>query len=68
MAPCLEFGVDQLVVYADLKPASLGGNESHALDLWFEILEQIIYQAHGPVSVVSNCAVIDPDFHCTRLS
>ena len=63
MTPRLEFGIDQLVVHTDLKPASLGGNKSQTLDFWFEILEQVICQAHGPVGVMSDCAVIDPDFH-----
>ena len=63
MTPCLELGIDQLVVHTDFKPASQGRYESNILDLRFEILEQFGYQAHGPVGVVSNRAVLDADFH-----
>ena len=68
MTPRLEFGVDQLIVYTDLKPASQGWNKGHTLDLRFEILEQIICQALGPVGVVSNCTINDLNFHSGGLS
>lgn len=63
MVPYLEFGEDQLVVDRDFKPPSHTGNENDALNLRFEILEQISYQAHGPFSVVSNRAIFDSNLH-----
>jgi hypothetical protein len=64
----LEFGVDQAIIHADLEAASQGRDEEDALDLRFEIFEQIVYQAHGPVGVVSNRAVFDADLHGDSLS
>lgn len=61
--PSLEFGVDQLTIYTDLVPASIGWDESHAFDFRFKVLEQIVHQAHGPVSVMSDLAINDLDFH-----
>jgi hypothetical protein len=63
MAAGLELGVNQLVVHADLEPASTGWNKRHAFNLRFEISEQVIRQAHGPVGVMSDCTVDDLDFH-----
>jgi hypothetical protein len=68
MTPGLEFGVDQLPVYADFVTASVGRNESHAFNLWFKILEQIVCQAHGPVGIVSNRTVNDLDLHHGAIS
>ena len=53
----LEFGIDQLSVHADLEAASVRGNERHRFDDVLEFFEQIFFQAHGPVGVVSDCAV-----------
>jgi len=63
MTPCLEFRINQLIIYADLELAAGGRDKADALDLWLEILQQIGNQAHGPVSVMSNCAIFDPYFH-----
>ena len=61
MTAGLEFGINELVVDGDLVPASLGGEERDGLDLRFEVLEQVICQAHGPVGVVSDCTICDGD-------
>jgi hypothetical protein len=68
MAACLEFGVDQLPVDTDFVPAAIGRDESHAFDLRFEMLEQIVRQANGPVSVMSDLAINDLDFHHRAIS
>jgi len=62
VASSLEFGIKQLVVHGDFEPASIGGHESERLDFRFEVRQQFICQADGPVSVVSNSAINDPDF------
>jgi hypothetical protein len=63
VTPGLELGINQSVVDTDFVPASIGGDESHALDFRFEVFEQIACQAHGPVGVMSDRAVDDLDFH-----
>jgi len=57
----LQFGKDQVPVHADLEPASVRGNERHRFDHMLVILQQVLRQAHGPVGVMSNCAVDDFD-------
>jgi hypothetical protein len=61
VATGLEFGIDQRAIYLDLEPASVRGKERQAFDLRFELLEQVICQAHGPVSVMSDCTISDTD-------
>jgi hypothetical protein len=61
--PGLEFGIYKRSIDGDLEPASVGRGEGYALNLWFEVPQQFICQAHGPVSKVSNRAVNDRDFH-----
>ena len=63
MPPGLEFGEDQLLVNANFETASTGWNECQTLNLRFKLFEQIVCQAHGPVSIASNSAVIDLDLH-----
>ncbi len=63
MSPQLQFGEDDLIVRGNFKAASQARNESETLDLWFEVFQQFRCQAHGPVSVVSNRAIFDPDVH-----
>ncbi len=63
MASKLQFGEEQLVIHGHFKAASHARDEGDALDLWFEILQQFRFQAHGPVCIVSNHAVFDPDVH-----
>lgn len=63
MAACAEFGVYQLPVYTDFVTASIGWDESHAFNFRFKILEQIVCQAHGPGSVMSDLAINDLNFH-----
>ncbi len=63
MTTQLQFGEEHLVVHTDFKAASHARDEGDALDLRFEILQQFSHQAHGPVSVVSNRAVFDPNVH-----
>ena len=53
----LELGINQRSVHADLKAASVRGNEREAFDQVLELLEQIVRQAHGPACVVSARAV-----------
>lgn len=62
MPPGLEFGVYQRIIYLDLEPAAVRGDQCHRFDLRFEVFDQFFYQAHGPVCVVSNSAVGDLDF------
>ena len=54
MSSGLEFGVYQFIIHGDFVPASLRWDECNTLDLWLEISEQLVCQAHGPVGVVSN--------------
>lgn len=57
----LQLGIDQLPVHTDLEPASVRGNECHRFDHVLEILEQIIRQAHGSTSVMSDRTVNNLD-------
>ena len=63
MPPGLEFGKDQLLVNANFETAATGWYECQILNLRFKLFEQIACQAHGPVSIASNSAVIDLDLH-----
>ena len=60
---CFQFGIDQLPVHTDLELASVRGNQGHRLDHMLIIFEQFFCQAHGPASVMSNCAVNDLDIN-----
>ncbi len=66
MASCFQFREKQLPVDSYLKPASHSSDQNETLYLWFKIFQQIRCQAHGPVSIVSNCAVFYPNFHGKR--
>jgi hypothetical protein len=68
MTPGLEFGINELPVYADFVTASVRRNKSYALNLGFKILEKFINQAHGPVGIVSNRTVNDLDLHHGSIS
>jgi len=59
MATCLEFGVNQCIVYCYLVTASLGRDEGNALDLRLDAIKQFICQAYSPVSKVSDGTVGD---------
>jgi hypothetical protein len=63
MTSGLEFGVNELPIDANFKPASIGRDKRHLFNLRFKMIEQIVCQAHGPVCIVSNSAVKDLDFH-----
>jgi hypothetical protein len=58
----LEFGIYQRTVHADLVPASLGRDECNALNLRLIVFEQFVCQAHGPVGVMSDCAIDNGNF------
>lgn len=62
MSSGLEFGVYQLIVDGDLATASIGWDECNALDLCLDLIKHLICQAHGPVGVVSDCAIGDGNF------
>ena len=65
----LEFGVDQRVVYLDLEPATVRRDQGQVPDIVFELFEQFIRQAHGPVGIMSYSAVDDLDVnHWVMLS
>jgi hypothetical protein len=57
VATCLEFGVNQCIVYCDLVSASLGRDESNAFDLRLKVIKQFVCQAYSPVSKMSDCTV-----------
>lgn len=59
----LEFGIDQLIVHADLELASIRGDQDQIPDLVLELPEQVGCQAYGPVGVMSDCAVDDFDVY-----
>jgi hypothetical protein len=59
----LQLRKDELIIDGHLEPAAQGGQEADGLDLRFKILEQFSYQAHGPVSVVSNRTIFDANLH-----
>ena len=62
MAPGLKFGIDRGPVDGDLVPSAVGRDEGDRFDFSFEILKQVVCQAHGSVGVVSDRAVDDRDF------
>ena len=53
----LQFGIDQRSVDSDLEAASVRGNQHYRFNHMLKFLEQIFFQAHGPVGVMSDCAV-----------
>jgi hypothetical protein len=55
----LQFGIYKLPVHADLEAASIRWDQRYGFDQVLELLEQVICQANGPVSVVSDSAVND---------
>ena len=57
----LELGICQGIVYLDLKFATVRWDECQGFDFRLELLEQICCQAHGPVSVMSDCTIRDVD-------
>lgn len=57
----LKFGIDQLAIYAHLEPASIRRSESDRFDQVLELFKELIRQAHGPVSIVSDGAVNNLD-------
>ena len=61
MTPELFLRKDQLPVHADLELASVRGKEYQGLDIRFELFEQVICQANGPVGVMSDRAIDDLD-------
>ena len=62
MTSGLEFGVEQRIIDRHLVPASIGRDEGNAFDLRFELIKQILCQAHGPVGIVSNRAIGNANF------
>ena len=56
-----QFGVDQFSIDRDFEASAIRRDERDALDHMLELLEQVISQAHGPVSVVSDRTVNDLD-------
>jgi hypothetical protein len=56
-----QLGVGKLSIYGDLEPPAIGRSECKCVDHVLELFEQVTCQAHGPVSVVSDCAVDDLD-------
>jgi hypothetical protein len=63
MTTGLEFGKDYLPIHADLKTASIGWNYGYAIDPLFKMVQQGLYQAHGPVAIVSHFTVNNFDLH-----
>jgi hypothetical protein len=63
MTPKLFLREDQLPVHADLELASIRGKEYQGLDIRLELFEQIVYQANGPVGVMSNRAIDNLDLY-----
>ena len=57
VATCLEFGVNQRIVYYDLVPAPLGREECNAFDLRLKGIKQFGCQAYSPVGKVSDSTV-----------
>ena len=62
VATCLEFGVEQCIVYCYLVTASLGRDKGNAFDIRLNVVKQFICQAYSPVSKVSDGAVGDGYF------
>jgi hypothetical protein len=57
VAPGLQLGINQFVVHRDLKTPAVGWEQGKRFDLRLKLFDQLIRQADGPVSVVSNGAV-----------
>lgn len=56
-----KLGVYELPIYGDLEPSTFGRSKCECVDHVLELFEQVACQAHGPVSVVSDCAIDDLD-------
>jgi len=63
MAPGLLFRIEQSVVYHYFKPPAIGRDQGDGLDLRFELVEKFSRQTGGSVSIVSDRAVFDRNFH-----
>jgi len=65
----IEFGVERFAIGADFEGAATGWNQGERRDPIAEI-ENLSRQTDGFRRVVSNCAVLNPDFgfHRTLLS
>lgn len=48
-------------VNGNLKASAIRGDQGDRLDHMLELLQKLTCQAHGPVGVVSDCAVDDLD-------
>jgi len=65
----LEFREDRFAIHADFKGAARAGDEGEGSDLRFVVLQQVGRETHGPVGVVSNGTVFDPDvYHSFKLT
>jgi hypothetical protein len=57
--------IQQLSIDSDFKLPTIRWDQLDFLDEMLIMLEQFLYQAHGPTGVVSDCAVNELDFqHC----
>ncbi len=59
----LELGIKKRVVNAHLKPAAIGRDKGNTLNFRFNMIQQFVCQAHGPVGKVSDSAVNDRNFN-----
>ena len=62
MPPGLQLGVDQLAIHSHLVAPAIGRDEGDLGDPRFKVLEQVDRQTDGPVGIVSDCAILDPNF------
>ena len=58
----LQFRIQQLSIDSHFEPPTLRRRECDRLDHMLIVLQQFIYQAHGPTGIVSDRAVNDLDF------
>lgn len=64
----VQFGVDQLSIYADFKLPAVSRDEFEGFDVLFEFLDDFCHQTDGAICVVSNSAVNQFKLHCGSLS
>jgi hypothetical protein len=67
MATGLLLGVDQFVADDHLEDTAPRRNQREFLDLVLELFEDFACHAHGTVSIPSNSAVFDTQFHAASL-
>jgi hypothetical protein len=62
MPPGFQLGVEQAAIHLNFKSAAIGRHQVDSLYLGFETAQQLLYQANGPVGVMSDSTIGDINF------